>query len=43
MTADDLAAAEERQGVRVESGDALVVRGDGSQPTILSAPCPPPR
>jgi kynurenine formamidase len=27
VTADDLAAAEERQGVRVESGDALVVRG----------------
>lgn len=27
VTADDLAAAERRQGVRVESGDALVVRG----------------
>ncbi|MCO5974910.1 cyclase family protein [Actinoallomurus soli] len=27
VTADDLAAAEKRQGVRVESGDALVVRG----------------
>lgn len=40
ITGDDLSQAEERAGVRVESGDALVVRGGWAPLDALAAPAP---
>ena len=40
VSAEDLEAAEQREGVRVESGDALVVRGGWSPAANLREPIP---